>query len=57
MTHELRAIMENPESPVSAIQDYIERTQGENSILYITWQMLQNGEIPLEEFERVNINL
>ena len=57
MTHELRAIMENPESSVSAIQDYIERTQGENSILYITWQMLQNGEIPLEEFERVNINI
>ncbi len=57
MTHELRAIMENSGSSVSAIQEYIEQNQGENSILAITWQMLQNGEIPLEEFERVNINI
>ena len=57
MSHELRAIMESSDSSVSAIQEYIDRNQGENSILVITWQMLQNGEIPLEEFERVNINL
>ena len=57
MTHELRAIMESSDSSVSAIQEYIEQNQGENSILAITWQMLQNGEIPLEEFERVNINI
>ncbi|MBO4647906.1 MAG: type II/IV secretion system protein [Lentisphaeria bacterium] len=57
MTHELRAIMESPESSISAIQEYIERSQGDNSILAITWYMLQKGEIPLDEFERVNINL
>ncbi|MBQ9338414.1 MAG: type II/IV secretion system protein [Lentisphaeria bacterium] len=56
MTHELRAIMERSDSSVSAIQEYIERNQGNNSILAITWQMLHKGEIPLEEFERVNIN-
>ena len=57
MSHELRAIMESSDSSVSAIQEYIEQNQGENSILAITWRMLQNGEIPLEEFERVNINI
>lgn len=56
MTNELRAIMEDSNSSVSAIQEYLERTQGDNTIFSITGNMLLNGEIPLEEFERVNIN-
>ena len=57
MTTELRAIMESSESSVSAIQAYLEKNQGENTIFNITGGMLLNGEIPLEEFERVNINI
>ncbi len=56
MTNELRAVMESSGSSVSAIQDYIEKNQGENTIFNITGNMLLRGEIPLEEFERVNIN-
>ena len=56
MTNELRAVMESSESSVSAIQEYIENNQGENTIFNITGNMLLRGEIPLEEFERVNIN-
>ena len=56
MTNELRAVMESSGSSVSAIQDYIEKNQGENSIFNLTGKMLLRGEIPLEEFERVNIN-
>ena len=56
MTNELRSIMESTESSVSAIQDYIERNQGNNTIFDITGEMLLRGEIPLEEFERVNID-
>ena len=56
MTSELRAVMESSGSSVSAIQDYIEKNQGENTIFNITGNMLLRGEIPLEEFERVNIN-
>ncbi|MBO4632485.1 MAG: hypothetical protein J5858_11235, partial [Lentisphaeria bacterium] len=56
MTNELRAIMESPDTTVSVIQDYILKNQGENTIYYLTGNMLLRGEIPLEEFERVNIN-
>ena len=56
MTNELRAVMESSGSSVSAIQEYIENHQGENTIFNITGNMLLRGEIPLEEFERVNIN-
>ena len=56
MSNELRAVMESSESSVSAIQEYIEKNQGENTIFNITGNMLLQGEIPLEEFERVNIN-
>ena len=56
MTNELRAIMESSDSSVSAIQNYILKNQGENTIFSITGDMLLRGEIPLEEFERVNIN-
>ena len=56
MTNELRSIMESSDSSVSAIQDYIERNQGDNTIFDITGGMLLRGEIPLEEFERVNID-
>lgn len=56
MTNELRSIMESTESSVSAIQDYIEQNQGNNTIFNITGEMLLRGEIPLEEFERVNID-
>ena len=56
MTNELRAVMESSDSSVSAIQEYIEKNQGENTIFNITGNMLLQGEIPLEEFERVNIN-
>lgn len=56
MTNELRAVMESSGSSVSAIQEYIEKNQGENTIFNITGNMLLRGEIPLEEFERVNIN-
>ena len=56
MTNELRAVMESSDSSVSAIQEYIEKNQGENTIFNITGNMLLRGEIPLEEFERVNIN-
>lgn len=56
MTNELRTIMESTGATVSAIQDYIEKSQGDNTIFSITGDMLLRGEIPLEEFERVNIN-
>lgn len=56
MTNELRAVMEASGSSVSAIQEYIENNQGDDSIFNITGNMLLRGEIPLEEFERVNIN-
>jgi len=56
MTNELRTVMEASDSSVSAIQEYIEKNQGENTIFNITGKMLLRGDIPLEEFERVNIN-
>ena len=56
MTNELRAVMEDSNSSVSAIQEYLLAHQGDDSIFSITGGMLLNGEIPLEEFERVNIN-
>lgn len=57
MTDELRAIMKSSDPSVSAIQDYIDKNQGENTIFNITGNMLFHGEIPLEEFESVNNNL
>jgi type II secretory ATPase GspE/PulE/Tfp pilus assembly ATPase PilB-like protein len=56
MTNELRSIMEASDSSVSAIQQYIDAHQGNNTIFAMTGDMLLRGEIPLEEFERVNIN-
>ena len=56
MTNELRTLMESSDASVSGIQDYLLKNQGENTIFSITGDMLLRGEIPLEEFERVNIN-
>lgn len=56
MNNELRSIMEVSDSSVSAIQQYIDTHQGDNTIFAMTGNMLLRGEIPLEEFERVNIN-
>ena len=56
MTNELRAIMESSESSVSAIQDYLEKNEARDTIFSVTGRMLLRGEIPLDEFERVNIN-
>ena len=56
MTHELRAVMESSESSVSAIQDYLAKNEARDTIFSVTGRMLLRGEIPLDEFERVNIN-
>ena len=56
MTNELRAIMESSESSVSAIQEYLTRNEARDTIFSITGNMLLRGEIPLDEFERININ-
>ena len=57
MTPELRSLMESPEGTFSAIQTYIQKYPGQQSILASTRNMVMNGTIPIDEFERVNINI
>ena len=56
MTDQLRAVMESSDASVMSIQECIEKNRGENTIFNIAGGMLLRGEIPLEQFERVNIN-
>lgn len=55
MTNELRAIMEAPDSSITAIQEYVDRTQGANTLFSITGNLVIKGVISLDEFERVNL--
>ncbi len=57
MTPELRSLMESPEGTFSAIQTYIQKYPGQQSILASTRNMVMNGTISIDEFERVNINI